>query len=275
MAWINDRELLNLEDARVLLRENLKIQGVMCKNDEKLNDLVTKVLNIQSWNNYLNKRLKGVIVDDTITSIGVSEFRGQSNVTAYYFPLVTTIMVSNCFNDCPNCKILCLPRLTSNATLTFSRQSTILMDIGVVNNVQIIGQGSAQNFSQLILRKSDDIASLPNTNYFNNTPFSSDGGKLYVPNNLVTNYEEGTNWSSLVGMTVIGLTGSRFEALDWFEKRDGIVTLDGKEVEIIDEETVEMFKYTENLDAIYEDGVELEDDELMADHRTVTSEVEE
>ena len=273
MAWINDRELLNLEDARVLLRENLKTQGIMCKNDEKLSDLVTKVLSVQSWLNFVKKRLVGEIIDRETINLSTG-FNSQDGITAFYFPLLTTVAQSNLFNSCANCKIYCFPRLSTNTNLGAYRPSTVIMDMGVVNNVQIIGASSAPNFAYLILRKSDSIATLPNTNYFDNTPFSSDGGKLYVPNNLVTNYEEGTNWSSLLGMTVIGLTGSRFEALDWFEKRDGVVTLDGNEIEIIEDETVEMFKYTENLDAIYEDGVELDDDELMAGHRIVTSEVE-
>ena len=70
----------------------------------------------------------------------------------------------------------------------------------------------------------------------------------------------------------MALEGSRFEDLDWWEdvyNQDGTpkntCTLDGNLIETADNETVAIFKHTENISHCYENGVELQDTDLVKD----------
>lgn len=53
----------------------------------------------------------------------------------------------------------------------------------------------------MVIRKTDNICSLATTNAFTNTPFASGktGGTLYVPQALVSQYTQASNWSTILG----------------------------------------------------------------------------
>ena len=131
--------------------------------------------------------------------------------------------------------------------------------------------GSSTYFDKLILRRENAITPLSATSVFDNTPFATGGGKLFTPTAQIPNYENGTNWSALGGLTVLSLIGSRFEDLDWFDNCNSTCTLDGNEIKVLDNETVAIFKHTENISHVYENGVELSDSDTVAGKTLTTS----
>lgn len=74
---------------------------------------------------------------------------------------------------------------------------------------------NASNFNVLIIRKNSRII-LGNINAFSGTPFASSGtgGTLYVPQSLLSEYTQATNWSTILGYTnnqILPIEGSIYE----------------------------------------------------------------
>lgn len=301
MAYINDNELLNFERVRAKLRDNLRLQGIECADDEPMDSLAGKVVDIQSFNDLLDRTLVGKIINITtetldyrltqqpyitevimtkLTLLPVSSFNNCFSLKAAYFPLVSSTEISASgipvFSGTTIIEQIVLPRLQTVGPYSFGYNQSLSRELTLVDfgEITTLRTGYTNLYDSklkyLILRNSTAVT-LSGTNVFTSTPFMRGGGKLFVQSNKISDYENGTNWSSLTGMTVISLEGSRFEDLDWFDKRDGVVTLDENEIEIIENETVAMFKHTENLAHIYENGIELSDNELMSNHRVVTT----
>lgn len=68
----------------------------------------------------------------------------------------------------------------------------------------------------LILRGTTNIWEISNTNAFTNTPFASgkSGSTLYVPQALITTYQEATNWSTILAYEnnqILPIEGSIYE----------------------------------------------------------------
>ena len=204
-----------------------------------------------------------------MTIIGGDMFRNCSALKILDCPQVVTISNTNSIVG-TSMRIVNLPRFYgSNNGSCYSNQLQ-LADLGETQGFTSFNGGNSPYFNKLILRRTNTITPLSATSIFNNTPFASGGGKLYVPQAQITNYENATNWSALAGLTVLSLEGSRFEDLDWFEDYNSKCTLDGNEIEVLDNETVAIFKHTENIEHVYENGIELQDTELVKD-RTLTS----
>lgn len=73
-----------------------------------------------------------------------------------------------------------------------------------ISNVTKTGTGEFNNCTRLnvlIIRRQDDITALSSTNVFTNTPFASGkaGGTLYVPQSLISTYQNAANWSTILG----------------------------------------------------------------------------
>jgi len=72
------------------------------------------------------------------------------------------------------------------------------------------------NFKVLIIRETAGVAALANINAFTNTPFASGkaGGTLYVPQSLLSQYTQATNWSTILGYpnnSIQAIEGSIYE----------------------------------------------------------------
>ena len=108
----------------------------------------------------------------------------------------TATSISNyVFYDCSNLTSVSFPTATSISNYAFYGCTTL--------NV-------------LVLRKSDDICTLSNTNAFNNTPFASNGtgGTLYVPQDLIARYQSANRWSTILGYAnnqIKAIEGSIYE----------------------------------------------------------------
>ena len=301
---IDESRILQLEEDRVTLRNNLRSQGLACKDDETLESLVAKVNNLQSWVKLQSKTLSGAIYDDTLTSC--PSFYGCGNITSICLEKVTVFYQGtnststngvNPFRDCSGLKTVILPscpqgqdasffgstnsvekvvmpRITSHVSNFFVTDNTVLrlFDLGSKDTINGgVKLNAKPNFKYLILRKSDGITTLDNT-----SRLSGSSPLTFVPQAQISNYEGGTNWSA-TSCTFLALEGSRFEDLDWWEdvyNTDGTpkntCTLDGNLIETADNETVAIFKHTENISHCYENGVELQDTDLVKG-KTLTS----
>lgn len=75
---------------------------------------------------------------------------------------------------------------------------------------------NTSNINTLVLRRPFGVVSLINMSAFTNTPFASagTGGTLYVPSNLISSYEQATNWSTLLSYennNIEAIEGSQYE----------------------------------------------------------------
>ena len=203
--------------------------------------------------------------------------KGCTALKKVFLPRVTVFQTYS-FDNSKNIEKIIFPRYSGTALGNINTPKLIYADLG---NAQTMGNFSASgstNFDKLILRNDTNITTLSSTSIFNNTHFATSGGKLFVPSTIISNYETATNWSALVGMTVLSLEGSRFEDVDWWEdvyNQDGTpkntCTLDGNLIETADNETVAVFKHTENIEHVYENGVELADTDLVAGKTLTTT----
>lgn len=294
---IDESRILQLEEDRVTLRNYIRSQGIGCKDDETLESLIAKVDDIQGWRKFVDKTISGVLYDDTLTGFANSQFANLPNITGVIFTKATSqgvtvfqsdtalkfAVISATFNigqnvglfsGCPLVKGI-FPRNTGNATtatINSVSQNLLLLDLGSIPTLD--GNtpfDSRPSFKYFILRKADSITTLDNTSIL-----SGSSPLTFVPQAQISNYESGTNWSA-TSCTFLALEGSRFEDLDWWEdvyNLDGTpkntCTLDGNLIETADNETVAIFKHTENISHCYENGVELQDTDLVKG-KTLTS----
>lgn len=286
---VSEEQILNAETQRTNLVTNLRSIGVACESNETLKSLVQKVATSQSWLKYLDKTMSGNIYDDTLTRLSERQFYEFRNLTGVQFKNVTSID-NVCFQNCSaltymvfnnvtnigtnftvNCSALekvVIPRYNASPPSLHSTAGQFtLVDLGSIPAItSSTNLNDKLSFKYFILRKADSITTLDNT-----SRLSGSSPLTFVPQAQISNYEGGTNWSA-TSCTFLSLEGSRFEDLDWYDDLNSKCTLDGNEVEVLDDETVAIFKHTENISHCYEDGVELQDTDLVKG-KTLTSTV--
>lgn len=115
-----------------------------------------------------------------------------------------------------SCKNLVLPNLNGEIPLEGISDGTIpIIDLGPrVNSISIKGLTSCKN--TLILRRSQSIVTLGRTDAFYSAVWGSSGtgGKLYVPQTLISSYQEADNWSTLLSYSnnqILAIEGSEYE----------------------------------------------------------------
>ena len=131
--------------------------------------------------------------DDSITSIGYNAFRECSALTSVNVPNVTTIDMY-AFRKCSNLTSVDLSRTTSFIAQAFN---------------------DCTKFNTLVLR-STTICTIAATSVFSLTPFntSGQGGTVYVPQALIEEYQNATNWSTLYAKgtcNFVAIEGSEYE----------------------------------------------------------------
>lgn len=203
-----------------------------------------------------------------IADLPNSSCRGCTALEIVYAPSIQTIG-DYFFDGSTSIKTIYFPNYIGTpkyATITDANTLLKTLDFGqcvAINNGTALSNKAY--FKYLILRKKDTITTLDNV-----SRLSGSSPYIYVPNAQINNYENGTNWSSLASVTFLALEGSRFEDLYWYDNCNSTCTLDGNEIEVLDNETVAIFKHTENIENVYENGVELQDTDLVKD-RTLTT----
>lgn len=225
------------------------------RNLKKVNLPKLKSINSASTFLYLGnsvtERFKIVLKSlETISNSG-SQFQ-YSGATVISMPRVNSILNGGTFAAyCPNLKIIDMGNNTPSSTTanpSFAYSS---------------------KFDSLIVR-SEKMWNLTSLSVFTGTQFASDGagGKLYVKESLINedNYINATNWSSL-NVTFLPIEGTIYEDLDWAEKDEFMVTVDGTDYFLPIDATVSQYKKTYSVDTLYSDGVELTDETMLVDFK--------
>lgn len=144
----------------------------------------------------------------TVATLGYNAFTGSGNLTAVSFPNLTDTPGSQAFQ---------------------SSGSLVVADLGKTTRINTATFKWCGKFSTLILRKTDGLQALSNTNGIaDGTLFKSGGagGTIYIPEVLYNHlgdgsaldYKAATNWSTVDGygtITWAKLEGSQYEATDW------------------------------------------------------------
>lgn len=109
-----------------------------------------------------------------VTSIGTYAFYGCTALITVHFPSATSIP-SQSFYNCTKLQHADFGKAGSIAAQAFNACSAL---------------------TELILRKSDAVCTLSNTNGINNSPIGKGTGYVYVPSALVESYKAASNWSN-------------------------------------------------------------------------------
>ena len=137
----------------------------------------------------------------TATEVGTYLFYQKTALTSVNYPNAT-VAGPYCFYNCTNLTTVNAPKLTSLGSSCFYRCGKLVsLDFPVLGSIPTSAFAGSNIFTTLILRKSDSICTLANTNAFKNTPFASGGtgGTLYVPQDLIASYQSADRWSTILG----------------------------------------------------------------------------
>lgn len=125
---------------------------------------------------------------------------------------------------------IALPRYSAQFNTNAAQGSYVqIADIGSATAIAAKAFSGSSSFNTLILRRSDGLTSLANTNGIaENTVFKNGGtgGTIYIPKVLydhlgdgtALDYQSATNWATIYGYGTITwavLEGSAYESMDW------------------------------------------------------------
>lgn len=185
------------------------------------------------------------VYSESLTSLNWSQyaFDACTNLEEINFPNVTTgtgggYQLADT-NGATKCKTIKVPKLEDAATFFFyNRQglttvdvkalkalpqscfqqcySLEILDLPSVKSIASTALYNCRKLSTIILRSTTMVV-LANANVLNNTPFAGYGGlsgTLYVPQALVSTYENSSNWATILAkgfMTISPIEGSIYE----------------------------------------------------------------
>lgn len=130
------------------------------------------------------------------TTLGAQAFRACTKLTSFNAPNVTSI-TTYAFYTCSGLPAINLPLVSSIPNNSFEICSKLAKaDFGAAASIGTNAFGRCTVLTALILRKSDSITTLANTNAFTSTPIASGTGYIYVPKTLIDSYKTAANWST-------------------------------------------------------------------------------
>jgi hypothetical protein len=183
-----------------------------------------------------------------VTSIGQDSFSNCTALTSINFPSVTSLSQSS-FQNCAGLTTVQMDKLLTIAPLAFFYCSNITTfvfpKVYTVNGSNCLAQCTELTTIDLGGKKSDNTAIISNSNVFNGntklstlilrsdvvwtlsypaifwtstgTMFTSGraGGTIYVPQSLITSYQQDTNWSQVLAQNsnnqILPIEGSYYE----------------------------------------------------------------
>lgn len=174
----------------------------------------------------------------TFASLPNYAFSGITSLTSFSAPKATRITSSmlanntamtsvdlsnltdtstNLFLNCSALSVLVLPKVQIIYSQTF-RGCSNLQKLDVLATRGFTNQNNMHGCSKLtdLIIRNTSVCTLANINNFTGTPFASGGtgGKLYVPQALISSYESATNWSTILGYAnnqILPIEGSQYE----------------------------------------------------------------
>lgn len=180
-----------------------------------------------SWEDIATATQPSGLISLTATAIAKRAFSGFQPPQNWrvYAPNAVTIN-NSAFRDCTNLVSVRFPNATSSPVgfVFYATKGLVLADVGKIAAINAQFFNMANNLNTLIIRKSDGIVTLDNTNCFNSTYFASGntGGTIYIPRAMyehlgdgsTLDYKAATNWSVMNGygtITWAQLEGSPYE----------------------------------------------------------------
>lgn len=144
-----------------------------------------------------------------IKSAGTYAF-SSTKISVIDFPLLETMGAYTFGNIKASCTVN-LPKLATTANSGFRNSKGITkVDLAIATKVDNLSFYYCNNLETLILRKTDAICTLSNTNAFTGTKIANGTGYIYVPSALVDTYKAATNWSSFASQ-IKAIEGSEYE----------------------------------------------------------------
>ena len=153
----------------------------------------------------------------TARRVDAFAFRSKRNITSAKGFATVKEIGDNAFQECNAITSIVFPYAYAYGNNTFSTNR--LLEIVDLSGKRIGGNDFSYNYKMqtLILRYTDGVSNLSNTNAFTNMPFSGYNGltgTLYVPSALVESYKTANNWKTLYEaghMTILPIEGSIYE----------------------------------------------------------------
>lgn len=118
---------------------------------------------------------------------------------------------SNTFKGCTSLITAVLPAFNGTLGASSFENCTALNNVDILKpSIGAVAFKGCTNLNLMVIR-SDTLISLSAATVFQNSPFAptGTGGDLYVNSDLVTSYEQATNWSAL-NITVHAIEGSYY-----------------------------------------------------------------
>lgn len=152
--------------------------------------------------------------DDLVSKLGEYAFYYCTRLTSVDLPNVTSVD-SNVFVGCSKLTSVNFPSLKGVGTSMFEQCSLTSIDLPSATSINAAAFHSCSKLTILILR-SQTLCTLSNTNALFKTPFASGGtgGTVYVPQALISQYQQATNWSTLYAggkCNFVAIEGSEYE----------------------------------------------------------------
>ena len=169
---------------------------------------------------------------DEITTLGYRAFANTNSLEYISLPNLVKTSGGNAFSDCPKLKTgyfpkwktlsgsdfinskgltnLELPSASSIPSMFFSGCSSLKkVVLHVANSILGRAMNGCTSLTTLVL-KSNTMVSLGNIDCFSNCGTTIN---VYVPSSLLSDYQNGTNWSAVTGATLnfVALEGSEYE----------------------------------------------------------------
>lgn len=142
---------------------------------------------------------------------GVGAFNDCSKLSKIYLPKAISFPGSN-FQRCAALETAVFPLVNTLSETMFTGDTSLqAVDLGVTSGIQAGAFNTCTSLATLVLRRSSAIVTLYNVNAFIN--ISGNLIDVYVPNDLITLYQNDTNWSAVsnVTLTFKKIEGSIYE----------------------------------------------------------------
>lgn len=136
---------------------------------------------------------------DSVTEIGQYAFYNNRYLALTKLPSSLIKLNSYAFNNCENLKVSETPvGLTLIPNSAFYRCSSISeMTIkGAITQIDSNAFYGCSKLTKLVIPNITSVPTLKNTSAFNNTPIASGTGYFYIPDELVTEMQGASNWTT-------------------------------------------------------------------------------
>jgi hypothetical protein len=188
-------------------------------------DAVTEIKIARSFEN--NIALTTVSLPELVSITGGYNFSGCISLQTVNMPKVQVIQGMSTFANCA-IETVIFPQAAQINSQSMFQNCTKLRKVvfpkkergsGIASHFSSFGQKAFSGCSaltEIVIGFKDSIASLISVNTFDGTPFASDGtgGTVYVPEALIPEYQQATNWSTLYAAgtcTFLPIEGSEYE----------------------------------------------------------------